>query len=538
MTTNLAARRSVSLAGTTAGVCLLLMLQGKPDLGGAHSEGGQASNRAWPLWGGTAQRNMVNLLETKIATDWNSRPGQERNIKWSVDLGSRAYGGPVVSGGKIFVGTNNARPRDRAVRGDKGVLLCLRESDGAFLWQMVRDKLDSGRVNDWPDVGICSTPVVEGNRLWYVSNRCEVICATTEGLAAGNVGPFRDEKYRGKRDGDIVWSLDMIKELGVFPHNQSSCSPLIAGNRLFVITSNGVDESHLNIPAPGAPSFLAIDKVTGKVLWSSSLPGRNILHGQWSSPVYAVAQGKPQVIFPGGDGCLYSFNPRNGTLLWKFDCNPRGAVYRPGPNGTRNTFLATPVIWANKLYVGVGDDPEHKKGVGHLWCIDITKTPADRQTRDLSPWSDPKVEIPARFDLRDPKNRDSGLVWHYGGVAAAAAAGNFIFGRTLSTCAVHEELVYACEYGGVLHCLDAHTGNLYWKANLGANTWSSPYLVGGHVYVGTDAGEMHIFRHARARKLVNKIQMKGKIRATPVACNGVLYVITEGPCKLWAIQTR
>src|SRR6202040_1594622 len=111
--------------------------------------------------------------------------------------------------------------------------------------------------------------VVEGKRLWYVSNRCEVICATTEGFVnGGNEGPFTDEQYKEKTDADFIWKLDMMADLGVFPHNLATCSPLIVGDTLFVITSNGVDEGHLNIPAPDAPSFVAVHKNTGKVLWS------------------------------------------------------------------------------------------------------------------------------------------------------------------------------------------------------------------------------------------------------------------------------
>src|SRR5207253_8407052 len=72
-------------------------------------------------------------------------------------------------------------------------------------------------------------------------------------------------------DLDIIWRLDMIAELGVFPHNLATCSPLIVGDTLFVITSNGVDEGHINIPKPEAPSFLALDKKTGKVLWKNKI---------------------------------------------------------------------------------------------------------------------------------------------------------------------------------------------------------------------------------------------------------------------------
>jgi hypothetical protein len=38
-------------------------------------------------------------------------------------LRDRAYGGPVVSGGKVFVATNNKTPRSPNINGDKGVHL-------------------------------------------------------------------------------------------------------------------------------------------------------------------------------------------------------------------------------------------------------------------------------------------------------------------------------------------------------------------------------------------------------------------------------
>ena len=74
--------------------------------------------------------------------------------------------------------------------------MCFRESDGKFLWQAVHDKLAAGRVNDWPEEGICSSPFVEGNRLYYVSNRCEVICADTEGFLDGKNDGVQDENYK------------------------------------------------------------------------------------------------------------------------------------------------------------------------------------------------------------------------------------------------------------------------------------------------------------------------------------------------------
>jgi len=140
----------------------------------------------WPMLGGSPERNMVNLQARNLPDDWNVE--KEINIKWVAELGSRSFGQPVVAGDKVLIGTNNQHPRNPRDRGkptadepdgppiDRGVLMCFRASDGKFLWQAVTDMLENGHVNDWPYEGVCSTPVVEGDRVYYVSNRCEVDC--------------------------------------------------------------------------------------------------------------------------------------------------------------------------------------------------------------------------------------------------------------------------------------------------------------------------------------------------------------------------
>ena len=104
-------------------------------------------------------------------------------------LGTDLVRRPVVAGGQVFVGTNNDNPRNPSIKGDKGILMCFRETDGKFLWQAVHDKLPGGMENDWPQQGVASTPVVDGNRLYYVSNRCEVICANTAGSTTARTTP-------------------------------------------------------------------------------------------------------------------------------------------------------------------------------------------------------------------------------------------------------------------------------------------------------------------------------------------------------------
>ena len=136
----------------------------------------------WPMLGGTAQRNMASSMRN-LPESWDVKSG--KNIKWKAQIGSTSYGNPVVADGKIFLGTNNGNPRNPDIQEDKGVLMCFRESDGTFLWQAVTDKLASGPQNDFPEQGVCSSPAVDGKRLYYVSNRGELVCLDTEGFLDG-----------------------------------------------------------------------------------------------------------------------------------------------------------------------------------------------------------------------------------------------------------------------------------------------------------------------------------------------------------------
>ncbi len=338
----------------------------------------------WPQLGGTPHRNN-STNGVNIPTEWDVKSG--KNIKWHAMLGSETFGNVVVANGNLYVGTNNGasylKRYPKTV--DLGVLLCFRESDGKFLWQHSSEKLPTGRVHDWPNQGICSAPVVEGDRLWFVSNRGEVICLDAEGFRDGeNDGPFASEKLdKSNGDGDelhesdIIWKFDMMKELSVQQHNMATCAPTIWGDVLFICTSNGVGDSHLQVSAPDAPSFMAMDKHTGKVLWTDNSPGENILHGQWSCPIVGIFGGVPQVLFGGGDGWLYSFradrwNEGKPELLWKFDGNPKASLYRLN-GATRNPIIAIPVIYDGLVYLAMGEDPEHGEGPGHLWCIDPNK---------------------------------------------------------------------------------------------------------------------------------------------------------------------
>jgi outer membrane protein assembly factor BamB len=446
------------------------------------------------MWGGTPDRNMVST-ETGIPRTWDVAAGE--NVKWAADLGSQSYGNPVVAGGKVFIGTNNQLERNPKITGDRGVMMVFDEKTGEFLWQMTHAKLESGRVNDWPEQGVCSSPAVADGVVYYLSNRAELMALDVEGFRDGeNDGAFTEEEFTSEIDGDVLWKLDLFNDLGVYPHNMAATSPLIVGDMIFVNTSNGVDESHSNIPSPRAPSFLAINRNTGEILWEDASPGENILHGQWSSPGYGTIGGVEQTIFAGGDGWLRGFEPKTGKILWQFDVNPKDSEWKQG-RGDRNNMIATPVIFDDKVFIAVGQDPEHGEGIGHLYAVDGTK----------------------RGDITE-----SGLVWHHP------------FRRTISTVAISDGVVYAANFSGFLHALDLKTGKLLWEHDLLAAVWGSPYVVDGKVLIGDEDGDVAVLQAGKTHELLSEVNMGNSVYSTPVVANGVLFIMARS--RLYAIAQK
>jgi len=614
---------------------------------------------SWSQWGGTSYRNNVPLGKN-IPTSWAigsfkkgvwDSEGSE-NIKWVARVGSQTYGNPVVAGGRVFVGTNNGAGHlaRYPYRVDLGCLICFSEEDGSFLWQHSSEKLSSGRVHDWPLQGICCAPLVEGNRVWFVSSRGEVICLDAEGYYDGeDDGPVKQERAKlfsirrdedpatdkvapavaalngsgpneylfemfkkagiefeddfpigigvlvdnkgwtisGKVDGlirefelglagprlnafkiitpadtneaDTIWKYNMMKELTVSQHNMCSCSVTALGDILFVNTSNGLDESHINLPSPNAPTFIAMDKNTGEVYWTDKSPGSNILHGQWSSPAVGILGGIAQVVFAGGDGWVYSFKADKGNdgspeLLWKFDANPKESMWvLGGGRGTRNNIIATPVIYKDRVYVAVGQDPEHGEGVGHLWCLDPTKRGDVSSQLAVKVGTTDVIEhhrlqaVVAEQGEAAIDNKNSAVIWHYSAVDQDGD-GEISFEeqmhRSCGTVAIKDDILYISDFSGLFHCLNAMTGEVHWTYDMLAAAWGSPLIVDGHVYIGDEDGDISIFPFSADKEVALKdgaepgtaeINMKNSVYSTPIVANDVLFIVNR--THLFAIES-
>jgi outer membrane protein assembly factor BamB len=481
-----------------------------------------------PQWGEAWSRNLVST-ETGLAGSFDPESG--RNIRWIAELGTETHATPVIAGGRVYIGTNNGRPRDPKHQGDRGVFMCFDEKTGSFLWQLVVPKRVEDIYFDWPQSGICSPATVEGDRVYVVSNRGEVMCLDANGMVNGNDGPFRDEGIHmtpkpaagttggapalepGPLDADIIWLFDLTGEAGIWSHDAAHSSILIRGNYLYLNTGTGVDNTHRKIRTPDAPGLVVLDKRTGRlVARDQEQMARETFHSTWSAPSMATVNGKDLVFFAGGNGMVYAFKPYEGRpaengspaaleKVWQFDFDPgapKTNVHRYNSNRRESpsNFFGMPVFDRDRIFVAGGGDIWWGKNEAWLKCIRATGS----------------GDVTA-----------SGLVWSYA-----------LQKHVLATPAVSQGLVFIADCGRMLHCVEADTGKPVWTNELKGEVWASPFVADGKVYLGTRSGAFYVLAATREKRLICSLDLDSAISGTATAANGVVYVTTMK--RLYAVR--
>ena len=184
----------------------------------------------WPSWGGQPSRNMASETEKGLPDSYSfgkkNAQGEidlstTKNVKWVAKLGTKTFASPVVSQGKVFIGTAGYSSADAA-------LLCFDEQTGRMLGKFI---CGSSQTDNF---GVCSTPTVEGDRLYFVTPEPKVVCLNLTSwlkpsAAAGGADSARH----------VVWQYDMAKALHVMQDHVASCSVLVHGDFVYVCTGNG-----------------------------------------------------------------------------------------------------------------------------------------------------------------------------------------------------------------------------------------------------------------------------------------------------------
>lgn len=512
---------------------------------------GAVSGGDWPEWCGQASRNMAATSDQRLP-DWaacavDNAAGEmdlsaTKNVNWVAKLGHLTTGSPVVSRGKVLIGTTWED-------GKQACFLCLDETTGRRLGAFICPRPRRGDLENW---AISSTPTVDGDRLYFVSPHQEVMCIDLNVLlGSGGQREGEDQLPSAKTDRTLVeqislrsilWRYDLLEKLKAYYHHTASSSVLVHGDYVYVCTGNGRSWVPGRIPfSPLTPSLVVFHKVTGQlVARDDEQLGEQLYRGQYSSPSLGLVNGRVQIVFATGSGVCYAFEPVDpavsvvpdrwmttslrGPIVYFIDVEGKdtgglsAAEYArsidllanlPKPalplefRFSRNVPATTPVdsiptatvpdvpvlkkIWSCDCippdYKQLPFYPRQIKGDGRGHPCDIIGTPVC--------WNN-RVYVAIGGDPNHGGRDSRGSVvcidaTRTGDLTEQGKLWSYNgLNQSVSTVAVADGLVFVADTAHTVHCLDADSGACYWThaTRKGATCFSSPLVADGKVYLG------------------------------------------------------
>lgn len=279
---------------------------------------------------------------------------------------------------------------------DSGVFFCLDQKTGNSRWTFTTGRHNAGK-------GIFSTPYLYNKTVFF-------------GAYDGNVYALDSET--GKRRW-ISFEADWV---GSSPTIASELGLLFIGLEFGLVRKRG--------------GIIALDIQNGKKVWSYTMP--SFTH---ASPLYIP--GHTQVAIGSNDGCMYLFNAKTGTLVWK---------YKSG-------------------------DPTPQEIASGFSPFDIKDAPAYHAQYDTLYFGNINGDCIA-LDRKTGNQK-----WHF-----KAEFG--IFGRPV----IFENKILFSSLDKTLYCLDANSGSMLWQWFGKARIFSSPAVIetpeGTHIYIGTNTGRI------------------------------------------------
>jgi outer membrane protein assembly factor BamB len=284
----------------------------------------QTPPSSWPQWGGPNRNFQVEA--TGLADSW---PAEGPRRIWSRPLGE-GYSSIVVEAGVVYTQYRDVARFWQFGKVDQEAVVALDAQTGKTLWEHRYEApiLDSMDVTYGP--GPHATPLVVGERLY----------------AAGATGRlFALEKKTGR----VIWSHDLVDELGVRPGRGYANSPLdYQGSLILPIGGTG-------------PGLVAFDLKDGRLLWKNQSFDRAP-----ASPVLIQVDGEEQLVLFHAEG-IAGVDPKNGALLWG---HPHRTDY--GLNISTPVWGEDNLLFLSSAYSGGSrvlhlSRAEGKTRVRHLW---------------------------------------------------------------------------------------------------------------------------------------------------------------------------
>ncbi len=240
----------------------------------------ESETDGWPQWGGS--KNDFTIASAELASSWPESGPQEL---WHRELGEDGYSGIVAAGGHLFTTYR---------QGENEVVVAVDAATGKTVWeksQAVPFDMESMDLSFGP--GPMPTPAIAGDRLF-------------------SVGALIDVRAFDLKTGEVVWSRDLMEEMGApLMRRGFGASPLIWGD--LVILTPGCrppgDDASEDAVSDGA--VIALRQENGELAWKSA----ECFPSSYSSPILAEVDGDEQVMVAMGPHRA-GFDPASGELRW------------------------------------------------------------------------------------------------------------------------------------------------------------------------------------------------------------------------------
>jgi len=330
--------------------------------------------------------------------------------------------------------------------------------------------------------------------------------------------------YQGDDNG-YTYAVNAITGKLIWAHydwNMNMSNPLVDGNRVFVSTGNAYFnyaetmkyvKGKRSVRGPGLNSIYALDRQTGREIWTYHTPGEVM-------PTPVEVDG---FLYVGtGDGHVYKLNAENGKMVWTSDIESFVSMSSP-VEGNGDIFLGG--TYPNYFYAL--DQASGKV----MWKVTIPGLVATGISDCTPAYASGIVVQEATVESGDSTKPVANVLLALDGKTGTIlwqdrmANGPVPPAMKTATPMIYDNVVYeGSPVSGDYHAFDLKTGHKLWTVHLGSQIRSGAAVLDGVAYVPYHSGDIAAIRISDG-KLLNKMHIGGSFGpSSPVIVGGTLYL--------------
>ena len=465
----------------------------------------EAQDASWPQFRGINSSGLADEI-AKPPVQF----GPSQNLLWKVAL-PIGHSSPCIWDDNIFV---------TACIEDKKELqtICINRNTGTVNWTQT---IYPEKIEEYHAISNAATgtPTTDGARVYVYFGSYGVVCYDMSGV--------------------LLWEKQIPMESIWYGASTSA----IATKDVLILSHDFQDNSYL----------LALDKETGASVWKVSLPQVRKDHYNTTSYSTPLVKNDQVILHRAMEVSAYSI--KDGARLWWFP--------------TPTSGVSTPLFYQNTLFIGTwqpfgenelfDDLPDFETMISIQdkdkdGLITIEEIPDTMILLKRPEMEEENVYVKGAFGYFD-ENQDNTIdreewdktcewfITFYGEAGLMAlrpdTTGELPMSQVLwkvnekvpevPTPIYYKGCVYMIKNGGIITCVDAASGTVFYQERLGASGpyIASPIVANGNIYIPSNNGVISVVKTGNNLEILAQNDLGEKIYSTPAVIGNTLYVRTR-----------